>query len=440
VDRSDPVVVRNGREMYALATRLFPICRSLTGAGVRQTINILEEELRTRTDGALGLAVSEVPSGTECFDWLVPPEWNVADAFVLDESGERVIDFRAHNLHLVGYSEPIDKTISLEEHQSHLYSLPEQPHAIPYVTSYYRRSWGFCMRHADRDRLRQGSYRVRIDSRLESGSLTYADLKVAGTSTQEILFSTYVCHPSMGNNELSGPVLALALAQHVFTLSSRRFSYRFVFAPETIGSIVYLSRHHEQLRECVQAGFQLTCVGDDRCFSYLPSRRENTLADRAALHVLNHRAAGFRRYSWLNRGSDERQYCAPGIDLPVASVMRSKYGEYAEYHTSLDDLEMISPEGLGGAYWIYTEIIGVIEANARYRVACLGEPQLGKRGLYPNTSIRGSGNDVRTMMNFISYCDGEMDLIAIAEKIGVYALDLVPIALRLEDAGLLERR
>jgi len=295
------------------------------------------------------------------------------------------------------------------------------------------------MRHIDRERLRPGAYRVSIDSRLESGSMTYADLKIPGASPQEILFSTYVCHPSMGNNELSGPVLAVALAQYVFALRPRRFSYRFVFAPETVGTIVYLSLHHDQLRQNVQAGFQLTCVGDDRCFSYLPSRRENTLADRAALHVLNHCAPDFQRYSWLDRGSDERQYCAPGIDLPVASVMRSKYAEYAEYHTSLDDLGMISPRGLGGAYWIYAEIIGLLEANARYRVTCLGEPQLGKRGLYPNTSIKGSGNDVRMMMNFISYCDGERDLIAIAEKIGVYALDLVPTALRLEQAGLLQR-
>lgn len=426
--------------MHALATRLFPICRSLTGAGVRQTIGILHDLLREKTEGALGLASSEVPSGTQCFDWVVPPEWNVVDAFVLDDSGRRVIDFRAHNLHLVGYSEPIDMEVSLDELQSHLYSLPEQPHAIPYVTSYYRRDWGFCMRHTDRERLRPGTYRVKIDSRLEPGSLTYADVNITGASTHEILFSTYVCHPSMGNNELSGPVLAAALALNVFALSSRRFSYRFVFVPETIGSIVYLSQHHERLRERVQAGFQLTCVGDNRGFSYLPSRRENTLADRAALHVLNHRAAGFRRYSWLDRGSDERQYCAPGIDLPVASVMRSKYGEYAEYHTSLDDLAMITPEGLGGAYWIYAEIIELLEANARYSVACLGEPQLGKRGLYPTTSIKGSANDVDTMMNFISYCDGEMDLIAIAEKIGTYALDLIPTARRLEEAGLLEHR
>jgi aminopeptidase-like protein len=439
VDRSDPSVTRNGQDMHLLATRLFPICRSLSGSGVRQTISILNDQLRDQTGGALGLTVSEVPSGTECFDWVVPPEWNVADAFVSDDSGKRVVDFGAHNLHLVGYSEPIDQEMSLEDLQSHLYSLPAQPHAIPYVTSYYRRSWGFCMRHADRERLRPGRYRVKIDSRLERGRLSYADLKIAGSSKQEILFSTYICHPSMGNNELSGPVLALSLARHVFELPSRRFSYRFVFAPETIGSIVYLSRHHEQLRQHVQAGFQLTCVGDDRAFSYLPSRRGNTLADRAALHALNHRAASFRRYSWLDRGSDERQYCAPGIDLPVASVMRSKYGEYAEYHTSLDDLALISPEGLGGAYWIYAEIIALLETNVRYRVTCLGEPQLGKRGLYPNTSVKGSGDAVRTMMNFISYCDGETDLISIAEKIGVYALDLAPTALRLEDAGLLER-
>ena len=420
----------SGAEMHRLAERLYPICRSLTGAGVRQTLAILGEHLPS-------LALHEVPSGTKCFDWTVPNEWNIDDAYVADAAGNRVIDFQQHNLHVVGYSTPIDVEMDLDELQPHLFSLPDQPDAIPYITSYYSPFWGFCLTHAQRETLAPGRYRAVIASSLEPGNLTYGEIRIPGESQREIFLSTYICHPSLANNELSGPVVTAFLAKWLLS-APRRYSYRIVFAPETIGAIVYASRHLQELRERVIAGFVVTCAGDDRAVSFLPSRLGETLADRAALHVLRHRAPEFRRYSFLDRGSDERQYCSPGVDLPMVSIMRTKYGEYPEYHTSLDDLTVISPAGLEGAFRLIRETIELIEANDTYRVTCLGEPQLGKRGLYPSLSTKESGKVVATMLNFLAYCDGQHDLIAIADRIGVDAAQLVPLAAKLRAAGVLE--
>jgi aminopeptidase-like protein len=401
-----------GGELHRLAQRLWPIGRSLTGHGVRASLAILKEYLPA-------LTVHEVPSGTTCFDWTVPREWNIRAAWIVGPDGNKVVDFADNNLHVVGYSTPVRATLSLAELAPHLYSLPEQPDAIPYITSYYKERWGFCLAHRQKEALPEGQYRVHIDSELTDGSLTYGELLIPGETADEVFLSTYVCHPSMANNELSGPCVATYLARWLGTLPRRRYSYRVVFIPETIGSIVYLSRHLAELRARVKAGFVLTCIGDDRTYSYLESRLGNTLADQAARHALRHHYPEFKHYSFLHRGSDERQYGSPGVDLPVASIMRSKYGTYPEYHTSLDNLELVTPSGLNGGFHAVRRALQAIEMNCLPCATIQCEPQLGKRGLYPTLSTKATGAQVKNMMNLLAYADGEHSLLAIAEKIEV---------------------
>ena len=418
------------REIYDLCVELFPICRSITGDGVRRTLSILAGHVPE-------LRVHELPTGTHCFDWTIPKEWNITDAYVTDPDGHRIIDFKRSNLHVVGYSVPVDKVVSLQELQEHLHSLPDQPDAIPYVTSYYNETWGFCLSHRQRLSLKPGDYRVVIKSRLSDGHLTYGEVILPGRSQREVFLSTYICHPSLANNEVSGPAVTAFLAKWLRGIKERRYTYRIVFIPETIGAIAYLSVNLEAMKKRVIAGFNVTCVGDDRSYSYLPSRNGDTPADRAALHVLRHLHPEFRQYSFLERGSDERQYCSPGVDLPVASVMRTKYGQYPEYHTSLDDLNMISPAGLGGGFEILRKCIECIEHNRTYRTTVLCEPQLGKRGLYPNRGTRQAATEVRTMLNLLAYADGKHDLLQVAETIKAPLWELLPLARALEREGLL---
>ena len=417
-----------GKAMHQLVAELFPICRSITGNGVRETLRIIKS--------FVPLEIFEVPSGSKVFDWTVPREWNIRDAYILDAEGNKIVDFKKNNLHVVGYSVPVDTTVSLEELQGHLYSLEDQPDAIPYVTSYYQERWGFCLAHSQRMRLKEGIYRVVIESELKDGSLTYGEMIIPGATKEEIFLSTYVCHPSMANNELSGPVVTTFLAKWLGT-EPRRYTYRIIFIPETIGSITYLSRHLDHLKKHVVAGFNVTCVGDERAYSFLPSRAGNTLADRAAFCILKERHPDFLHYSYLDRGSDERQYCSPGVDLPVASIMRSKYREYPEYHTSLDNLNLVTPAGLEGGFSVLRDCLELLERNRVYRTTCLGEPQLGKYGLYPSVGTRESHHQVTDMLNVLAYADGKIDLIDMTLLTQIPAHLLYPVIDKLVQAGLL---
>lgn len=418
-----------GNEMYFLAEELFPLCRSITGKGTRDTLSRLQKEIPE-------INIYEVESGTKVFDWTVPDEWSIEDAYIENSDGERIIDFKDTNLHVVGYSAPVDEIVSLEELNKHLYSLPEHPDWIPYVTSYYKERWGFCMTHNQRTALKEGNYHVVIKSSLFAGSLSYGELRIPGKNEKEILLSTYVCHPSMANNELSGPVVQLQLAKWILSQKDRKYSYRLVWIPETIGSITYLSQNLKEMKERVIAGYVLTCVGDERAVSYVGSRKENTLADVAAKNILHFMAPDYKYYDFLHRGSDERQYNAPGVDLPVCSICCSKYHEYPEYHTSADDMTLITPKGLERAYSIYKSVIEAIEYNAKYKVNCYCEPQLGPRGLYPTESFNRSSVSVQDMMNFIAYADGTMDLFEISKLIDVPVSRLHEIAMKLIDTEL----
>ncbi len=324
-----------------------------------------------------------------------------------------------------------------DELERHLHSLPDQPNAIPYVTSYYRRTWGFSVTQQQREALGTGPFRVVIDSTLDGGSLTYADAVLPGSSPEEVLLSTYVCHPSMANNELSGPVVVTALARWLMSLSNRRYTYRIVFVPETIGSIVYLSKHLEHMKRHTIAGWVVTCVGDERTYSFLPSRLGGTLADRVSLEVLS-ALEPVRIFSYLERGSDERQWCSPGADLPVCSIMRSKYGAYPEYHTSLDDLELVTPSGLLGGFDALRSCLELLEANEVWRALLPGEPQMSGRDLYPTTSIKGHQAAPRDLMNVLAYCDGDHDVIDICRRTRIPWPEVVKALSRLDKAGTIE--
>lgn len=423
-----------GNEMYALCDRLFPICRSITGNGVRETLRVLQSICSAMT-------LHEVPSGTQAFDWTVPKEWNIRDAWIKNSKGEKILDFAKSNLHVMGYSLPVNKDVSLEELLPLIHTQPDQPDAIPYVTSYYKERYGFCMSQEQKDALQEDTYHIYIDSELKDGSLTYGDILIPSTegNKDEIFLSTYVCHPSMANNELSGPAVTVYLAKWLLEKTHRRYNYRIIFIPETIGAITYLSQHLPEMKKNIRAGFNISCVGDDRTYSYVASRYGNTLADKVAKNVLSFRYPEYKRYSFLQRGSDERQYNAPGVDLPVCAVCRSKYAEYPEYHTSKDNMGLISPTGLQGAYEVYRDMIEALEYNHKYKIQCLGEPQLGKRGLYPTVSQKGQHDLVAALTDFIAYADGMNDLIDISNMIGVPTKDVIPIVRQLLKTDLLEK-
>lgn len=412
--------------MYDLAKELFPICRSLTGKGVRDTLSIIQREIP--------ISIHSVPSGTRAFDWTVPDEWNIEDGWLEDPNGRRFAEFRRHNLHLMGYSQPIDSVLPLEKLQAHLHSLPNQPDAIPYRTSYYNRNWGFCLTHRERLALLEGTYRAVIKSSLEPGQLNYAELIIPGQVDKEVFLSTYICHPSMANDQLSGPVVMVDLVKWLMS-APRHYTYRIVFAPETIGSIVYLSRNLDALKANVIAGFNIACLGNDG-YSMIRSRGGDTLADRVAKYVLQYIAPGHKDFSFLDRGGDERQYCSPGVDLPFVALWRNVF--YPEYHTSLDDLSYIKEERLKESLeWIRLNI-ETLEANHRFQTTVLCEPQLGKRGLYRSIGTEALDDTILARRDVLAYCDGRTAL-ELAETIRRPLWKLTPYFKELETAGLIER-
>lgn len=398
------------KELEAYFDRLWPICRSITGNGLRESLAIIKE--------LIPIELTEVPTGTQVFDWTIPKEWNIKDAYILTPDGKKICSLGENNLHVINYSVPVNREMSFEDLRGHLRYIEEMPDAIPYVTSYYKENWGFCMSYNDFVKLpKEGMYKVVIDSTLENGHLTYGDYLLKGDSDREVLFSTYLCHPSMANNELSGPLVQAFLYHKIAALPKRKYSYRFLFAPETVGVIAYLHRYGQHLKEKLDAGYVLTCCGDTGDFVYKQSKHIHSLADRVAKHVLKHNAIPYSVIPFSVGGSDERQYCSPGFNLPVGSLTRSMYQRYKEYHTSLDNKNFISFEAMEKTVDTYFEFVKALELNDQYvNTIPYCEPQLGKRGLYPaSVNPEESREAVHNRMHLLSYADGEHDLIEIAE-------------------------
>jgi aminopeptidase-like protein len=416
-----------------LFDRLFPINRSITGDGVRQSLSILDE--------IVPIVQREYPTGTVCFDWTVPKEWNVRAAYVKDRQGTTLIDFADNNLHLMGYSVPFRGYVSREELMQHLHTHPGLPNAIPYMMSYYKENWGFCVEHNRLLEFTDEWYEVVIDSDLKEGHMTLGEGYIQGASEREILLSTYICHPSMAINELSGPLVQTMVYRYLLQKNDLKYSYRFLYLPETIGSLLYLSQHGDQLKQRVAAGYVVTCAGHGEAFTYKKSKRSDTLADKAAIHVLKQSGKPYKVVDWNPFGSDERQYCSQGFKLPMGSLMRTMYGEYPEYHTSLDNRSLISEEVLQETVQMYIDLIETLEANETYECTHIhGEPKLDKRGLYPytgGTRTKAEQRRISAITNLIAFSDGFNDLIDIAEKLNVMGKDLREPAVLLEQHGLL---
>lgn len=400
-----------GEEMHALAARLYPICRSITGDGVRQTLKIVQENLP--------LTLHEVPSGTKVFDWIVPPEWNLRSATLRNAAGEAVLDASRHSLHVMSYSVPVRCVLTRAELKEHVFTLPDQPDRIPYRTSYYNEAWGLCMTHRQWESLPDGNYEVRIDADLAPGHLTYGECVLPGRSSEEVLLSTHVCHPSLANDNLSGITVLARLGRYLASVP-RRYTYRLLFIPGTIGSITWMARNEADLAR-IRHALVLACVGDAGGPTYKRSRRGTAAIDRAVEHVLQHAAPQSTIEDFVPYGYDERQFCSPGINLPAGLFMRSKFGTFPEYHTSADNLEFIRPEHLAGSYDLLRRILFVVDHDAAFRnLQPKGEPQLGRRGLY--SAIGGDPDRVRAQMALLwvlNLSDGSHTLLDIAERSGL---------------------
>ena len=421
-----------GRELRALVEELYPICRSITGNGVRKTFDVLGDWIP--------LDVTEVPSGTRAFDWTVPDEWNIRDAWIEDPAGRRIVDFGDSNLHVLNYSVPIDAEVDLDTLDDHLYSLPEHPDWIPYRTSYYDERWGFCVPHRLRQSLTEGRYRVHIDADRAPGSLTYAECLVPGESKDEILIYTHTCHPSLCNDNLSGMAIAAALGRDLMSMGTLRHSVRLVFGPGSIGSIVWLSRNRERLDD-IAHGLVIGLLGDDAPLTWKRSRRGGADVDRVATYILARHSSENRVVDFSPYGYDERQFCSPGIDLPVGRLTRSANGEYPEYHSSADDLGIVTAERLEESAKIVMQILRILDTN-RYFVNqepyC--EPQLGRRGLYRATGGSDIPDRESAMLWLLNQSDGGNSLLDIAERSGIGFETLVTTANELLEAGLLAVR
>ena len=406
------------KKFYELAkNKLFPITRSLTGKGVKDTLEIIKKEFPR-------LKIKKIKSGTKVFDWKIPDEWNISDAYVIDKKGKKIIDFKNHNLHVVGYSIPVNKYIPKKHLIKNLYFLRNQPKAIPYVTSYYKKRWGFCLSYdhfkkIKKNYLNNDLFKVVIKSNFNTkGNLNYGELVLKGKSSQEILISTYICHPSMANNELSGPIVSMGLINYFQNKKNLKKTLRFIFIPETIGSISYLSQNLKKLKKNLIGGFNLSCIGDERTHSCMFTKYNDSPSDEALLQAYkNLKIKKFKIYSFLKRGSDERQYNSPGIDLPIASIFRTKYGNYPEYHTSLDDFNLVTLKGIKGGFRVAKEAINIILKNIYPTSTILCEPQLSKRGLYPSLSTKNKKTTSKDFLSFLQYSDGKNSLNKISKLI-----------------------
>ena len=397
-----------GKEIFHLIERLYPICRSITGDGVRQTLRILQEYIP--------LTIREVPSGTRVFDWAVPKEWNIKDAYIKNSKGEKLVDFHKSNLHVLNYSLPIHEKVSLDELKAHSFSLPDKPDWIPYRTSYYKENWGICLSHKQLAELQEDEYEVLIDSTLRDGHLSYGEYFIKGDSADEILVSTHICHPSLANDNLSGTALAVFVASHL-KAASLRYSYRFIFTPGTIGSIIWLSLNEAQTIR-IKHGLVLACAGDSGKINYKKSRQANAEIDRAVIQALKDSGDAFALHEFSPYGYDERQFCSPGFNLPVGCFMRTPHGEFPEYHTSADNLELVQPKFLVDSLTKCLSIFEILEGNRRYlnlNPKC--EPQLGKRGLYGSIGGQSDGRlQELAMLWVLNLSDGAHDLLDVAEK------------------------
>jgi aminopeptidase-like protein len=417
-----------GQILHQRIAELYPICRSITGDGVRQTLQLIGQHIP--------LEGRSVRSGTQVFDWTINDEWNVWDAYIADADGLRLVDFRAHNLHLVSYSIPVRARMSFEELRPHLHTMPEHPDWIPYRTSYYSRTWGFCLAHSQLEALGPGPFDVVIDSSIAPGELNYGELVIPGDRADEVIISAHVCHPSLANDNLTGIVIATELAKTLLALDRRRYTYRFLFAPGTIGSIVWLSQHPDVWPR-IKHGLVLTGLAGGGSLVYKQTRNGSRLIDRVAGHVVQHEVGEVRGYSPY--GYDERQFNAVGFDLPVGRLSRTPHGEYPEYHTSADNLDFVGADELAASYAAVWEIIHILERDQRYRnLSPYGEPQLGKRGLYPTIGGKAASDTVMAMLWTLAYSDGEHSVLDIAEVSSLAFAAINDAASKLTGAQLLE--